>query len=79
MTDEKEIINPQAEGSNAASGSSSFRTEIEEEVDSGEDILFSDYDSDNSEKYLNDIDNEYLKLLDEKDQKEIKLFCLINE
>jgi len=35
MTDEKNpILNPQAEGSNAASGSSSFRTEIEEEVDS---------------------------------------------
>lgn len=29
MTDEKEIINPQAEGSNATSGNSSFRTIVE--------------------------------------------------
>jgi len=47
MTDEKEIINPQAEGSNAASGSSSFRTEVEEITDSEEEILSSDYDIDN--------------------------------
>jgi hypothetical protein len=49
MVDENITKNPTAEGSNAASGSSSFRTVIEEETDSEEDILFSDYDSDSSD------------------------------
>jgi hypothetical protein len=46
MVDEKEILNPQAEGSNATAGSSSFSTVIEEITDSEEEILSSDYDSD---------------------------------
>jgi hypothetical protein len=51
MVDEKNPnLNPQAEGSNAVSGSSSFRTEIEEITDSEEEVLSSDYDSDISEE-----------------------------
>jgi len=43
MTEENKNLNPQAEGSNTASGSSSFRTEIEEDILTSDG---SDYDSD---------------------------------
>jgi len=43
MTEENKNLNPQAEGSNTASGSSDFRTVIEEDILSSNG---SDFDSD---------------------------------
>ena len=58
MTDEKEIIKATAEGSNAASIRSRFRTMIEEEKDSEEEVFNFEYDSDISSEYLSDSSEE---------------------
>lgn len=66
MTDEKNpILNPQAEGNNATSGSSQFRTVIEEDILTSDS---SDYDSDSSVEYYEEISETELKLkqLDEE-------------
>lgn len=76
MTEENKNLNPQAEGSNTASGSSSFRTEIEEDILTSDG---SDYDSDfdySSEEEWSEKDYEISRLINEIERLESEMKIL---